>query len=110
MKIKLYIKSYYIPYLNSFIQKISKYLNRDLNIIKVQIFLPLKIERYTILRSPHADKKARDQFERKTHKRLIILNVPGVTKKNIFFLNRFFQMLQVFAVGVEFRITYDNIL
>lgn len=33
--------------------------------------LPTKIERYTVLRSPHIDKKSREQFELRTHKRLI---------------------------------------
>jgi len=37
--------------------------------------LPTKVERYTVLRSPHVNKKSREQFEMKTHKRLIdILN------------------------------------
>ncbi|ASV73988.1 SSU ribosomal protein S10p (S20e) [Thermogutta terrifontis] len=31
----------------------------------------MKIERYTVLSSPHVDKKARQQFEIRTHKRLI---------------------------------------
>ena len=33
--------------------------------------LPTKIQRWTVLRSPHIDKKSREQFELKTHKRLI---------------------------------------
>lgn len=33
--------------------------------------LPNKIERFTVLRSPHIDKKSREQFELQTHKRLI---------------------------------------
>ncbi|MGH7458864.1 MAG: 30S ribosomal protein S10 [Longimicrobiaceae bacterium] len=33
--------------------------------------LPTRTERWTVLRSPHVDKKSRDQFELKTHKRLI---------------------------------------
>lgn len=33
--------------------------------------LPTRIERYTVLRGPHVDKKAREQFELRTHKRLI---------------------------------------
>jgi len=33
--------------------------------------LPTKIERYTTLRSPHVNKKSREQFEMRTHKRLI---------------------------------------
>jgi small subunit ribosomal protein S10 len=42
--------------------------------------LPTRIERYTVLRSPHVDKKARDQFEMRTHKRLIdITEATGKT-------------------------------
>ncbi len=33
--------------------------------------LPTRIERYTVLRSPHVDKKSREQFEIRVHKRLI---------------------------------------
>ncbi|MCB1190999.1 MAG: 30S ribosomal protein S10 [Leptospiraceae bacterium] len=33
--------------------------------------LPTKIEKYTVLRSPHVNKKSREQFEMRTHKRLI---------------------------------------
>lgn len=33
--------------------------------------LPTEIERYTVLRSPHVDKKSREQFEIRTHKRMI---------------------------------------
>ena len=33
--------------------------------------LPTKIERFTVLRSPHVDKKSREQFEIRTHKRVI---------------------------------------
>lgn len=33
--------------------------------------LPTRIERFTVLRSPHVDKKSREQFEMRTHKRVI---------------------------------------
>jgi small subunit ribosomal protein S10 len=33
--------------------------------------LPNRIERFTVLRSPHKDKKSREQFELQTHKRLV---------------------------------------
>lgn len=33
--------------------------------------LPTKKEKYTVLKSPHVNKKARDQFEIRTHKRLV---------------------------------------
>ncbi len=35
--------------------------------------LPTRIERFTVLRSPHVDKKSREQFEIRTHKRLIYI-------------------------------------
>jgi len=38
--------------------------------------LPTRIERYTVLRSPHVDKKSREQFEIRTHKRLIYITDP----------------------------------
>ena len=36
--------------------------------------LPTRVERFTVLRSPHIDKKSREQFEMRTHKRLIYIS------------------------------------
>ena len=44
--------------------------------VKGPIPLPTKIERFTVLRSPHIDKKSREQFESRTHKRLIDIIEP----------------------------------
>ena len=38
--------------------------------------IPTRIERYTVLRSPHIDKKSREQFEMRTHKRVIDIFEP----------------------------------
>ena len=38
--------------------------------------LPTKINKFTVLRSPHVDKKSREQFEMRTHKRLIDIINP----------------------------------
>ncbi len=38
--------------------------------------LPTNINQYTVLRSPHVDKKSREQFEIRTHKRLIDIHEP----------------------------------
>jgi small subunit ribosomal protein S10 len=38
--------------------------------------LPTRISRYTVLRSPHVDKKSREQFEMRTHKRLLDILEP----------------------------------
>ena len=59
--------------------------------------LPTKIERYTVLRSPHVDKKSREQFEIRTHKRIIEILEP--TSKTVDELGRL-----VMPAGVYIRI------
>ena len=44
--------------------------------VKGPIPLPTRIERYTVLRSPHIDKKSRDQLEIRTHNRLLDIIDP----------------------------------
>ena len=44
--------------------------------VKGPIPLPMRKERFTILISPHVNKKARDQYEIRTHKRLIDIVQP----------------------------------
>ncbi|MFM7135900.1 MAG: 30S ribosomal protein S10 [Planctomycetota bacterium] len=48
--------------------------------------LPTRIERYTVLSSPHIDKKARQQYEIRTHKRVI--DIIQATAKTIEALNK----------------------
>ena len=43
--------------------------------------LPTRVERFTVNRSPHVDKKSMDQFEMRTHKR--ILDIVGPTAKTV---------------------------
>lgn len=59
--------------------------------------LPTRISRYTVLRSPHVDKKSREQFEVRTHKRLIYLSQP--TKKTVDLLSKL-----NLPAGVEIKI------
>ena len=54
--------------------------------IRGPIPLPTKIEKFTVNRSPHVDKKSREQFEIRTHKRLIDIIQP--TGKTIDALNK----------------------
>ena len=44
--------------------------------VRGPIPLPTKIEKFTVLRSPHVDKKSREQFEIRTHKRLLDILEP----------------------------------
>jgi small subunit ribosomal protein S10 len=44
--------------------------------VRGPIPLPTRIEKFTVLRSPHVDKKSREQFEMRTHKRLLDIIDP----------------------------------
>ena len=46
--------------------------------------LPTRIERFTVLRSPHVDKKSREQFELRTHKRMIEILDPTAKTNEVF--------------------------
>ena len=65
--------------------------------VRGPIPLPTRIERFTVLRSPHIDKKSREQFEIRTHKRLIYINEP--TPKTVDALSKLNM-----PAGVDIRI------
>ncbi len=68
--------------------------------VRGPIPLPTRIERYTICISPNADKSARDQYELRTHKRVVDINRP--TEKTIDAL-----MKLDLAAGVDVQISVD---
>ncbi|MDH3689239.1 MAG: 30S ribosomal protein S10 [Gammaproteobacteria bacterium] len=57
-------------------QEIVETAKRTGALVRGPIPLPTKMERYTLLRSPHTDKKSRDQFEIRTHKRIMDIVEP----------------------------------
>ena len=69
-------------------------------IVKGPIPLPTRIERFTLLRSPHVNKKARDQYEIRTHKRMLDIVEP--TEKTVDAL-----MKLDLAAGVEVQISLN---
>ena len=68
--------------------------------IRGPIPLPTKMERFTVLISPHANKDARDQYEIRTHMRLLDIVEP--TEKTVDAL-----MKLNLAAGVEVQISVD---
>jgi small subunit ribosomal protein S10 len=70
--------------------------------LKGPIPLPTRIERYTILISPHVNKDARDQYEIRTHKRLLDIIEP--TDKTVDAL-----MKLDLAAGVDVQISIDSV-
>ena len=70
--IRIKLRAYDNKILDASTEEIVNTVKRTGATIKGPIPLPTRIERYTVLRSPHIDKKSREQFESRTHKRLIM--------------------------------------
>jgi len=68
---KIYLKSKNLFLLNRFTDLIKQLFN--LVGIPIIYKMPVKIQRFTVLRSPHVNKKAREQFEIRTYSRVIQL-------------------------------------
>ena len=79
-KIRICLKSYDHRLLDQSAQKIVDTAKRVGAAISGPVPLPTRIEKFCVLTSPHVDKKAREHFEIRTHKRLIdILDPPKET-------------------------------
>ena len=75
-KIRIRLKAFDYKLLDQSVSEIVDTAKRTGAKIAGPIPLPTKINRYTVLRSPHVDKKSREQFEIRTHKRLIDILEP----------------------------------
>ena len=75
-KIRIKLKAYDHRLLDQAVKDIVGTVERSGALISGPVPLPTKISRYTVLRSPHVDKKSREQFEIRTHKRLLDLLRP----------------------------------
>ncbi|HUN64476.1 MAG TPA: 30S ribosomal protein S10 [Bacteroidota bacterium] len=79
-KIRIKLKSYDHTLIDKSAEKIIKTVKSTGAIVSGPIPLPTKRALYTVLRSPNVDKKSREQFEMRSHKRLIdILNSSNRT-------------------------------
>jgi len=85
-RIRIRMEAYDHEVLDSTAQQIVQTAKQTLAEVHGPIPLPTRIERYTVLRSPHIDRKSREQFEIRTHKRLIDILQP--TGKTIEALNK----------------------
>jgi len=70
-KIRIKLRAYDHRVLDLSVKEIVDTAHRTGARIAGPVPLPTKINKYTVLRSPHVDKKSREQFEIRTHKRLI---------------------------------------
>ena len=70
-KIRIRLKAFDHAIIDKSTQDIVRTAQRTGAIVSGPVPLPTRTQIFTVLRSPHIDKKSREQFEMKTHKRLI---------------------------------------
>jgi small subunit ribosomal protein S10 len=70
-KIRIKLKSFDHTLVDKSAEKIVKAVIATGAVVSGPIPLPTKVEKFTVLRSPHVNKKAREQFQLCTYKRLI---------------------------------------
>ena len=75
-KIKIKLKAYDHRLLDRSVEEIVKTTKRTGAKVVGPIPLPTTRNRWTVLRSPHVDKKSREQFEALTHKRVMEIHEP----------------------------------
>jgi small subunit ribosomal protein S10 len=75
-KIRIRLKAYDHKLLDQSTGEIVETAKRTGAKVAGPIPLPTKINKYCVLRSPHGDKKSREQFEIRTHKRLLDILEP----------------------------------
>ena len=95
--IRIRLKAFDHRVLDTSTQEIVNTAKRTGADVRGPIPLPNKIEKFTVLRGPHIDKKSREQFEIRTHKRLIYISEP--TSKTVDALSKLNM-----PAGVDIRI------
>jgi small subunit ribosomal protein S10 len=79
-KIRIKLKSYDHSLVDKSAEKIIRTVKQTGAVVSGPIPLPTKKKIYTVLKGPHVDKKSREQFEHRAHKRLIdILSTSSKT-------------------------------
>jgi small subunit ribosomal protein S10 len=75
-RIRIRLRAFEHKMLDESLKKIIDTAKRTGASISGPILLPTEIKKYTVLRSPHVDKKSREQFETRIHKRLLEIIDP----------------------------------
>jgi small subunit ribosomal protein S10 len=79
-KIRIKLKAYDHEIIDQSARKIVETANRTGASVHGPVPLPTRIEKFTVIRSPHKDKDSREHFEMRTHKRVIDIFDPTPKK------------------------------
>ena len=94
-RIRIRLEAYDSRVLDTSAKDIVEHARRTNTRVSGPVPLPTRIERYTVLRSPHIDKKSREQFELRIHRRLI--DIHDANARTVEVLNRLVVPAGVFV-------------
>ncbi|MFA5479389.1 MAG: 30S ribosomal protein S10 [Candidatus Muiribacteriota bacterium] len=98
-KMRIYLKAFDHRILDKSTTLIVDTVKKTGSVLRGPVPLPTELEKFCVLRSPHVDKKSREQFEIRTHKRLIdILNPTPET------VNSLMKMELPSGVNIEIKL------
>ena len=75
-RLRIKLRAYDYQVLDNSVQEIVQTARNTGARVAGPIPLPTEVNRFTVLRSPHVNKKSREQFEMRTHKRLVDILEP----------------------------------
>ena len=75
-RIRVRLRGFDVELIDQSAKAIVQTVQKSGAMVSGPIPLPTRINKFTVLRSPHVNKKSRDQFEMRTHKRLIDIIEP----------------------------------
>jgi small subunit ribosomal protein S10 len=101
MRIRIRLKGFDHSLLDKATEEIVATVKRTGALVKGPIPLPTSIEKYTVLISPHVNKDARDQYEIRTHLRLLDIVKPDTTTVDAL-------MKLNLSSGVDIQISVDD--
>jgi small subunit ribosomal protein S10 len=102
-KIIIRLKAFDHELLDKATKEIVSTVNRTGAEVSGPIPLPRRIKRFTVNRSPHIDKKSREQFEIRTYMRLVIISYP--TPQTV---EALMKVDLAAGVGVEIKLVGDQ--
>lgn len=105
MNLYIKISSYHYSFIKKFINNVEILLKSN-NINYSLYNLKLKNDKYTILRSPHVNKSARDQFQKTTYKKKLKIKLP--LNFSIIRIKQLITILKTLTVGVKINITFKK--
>ena len=110
MKIQLKLSAFNEKDLNKLSNKILQKSNMCQFNINGPIYLPTKRQLFTVLKSPHVNKTARDQFQLKIYKRLLVIDCSKINFNTIKYeIKLFLNYIKTLSGAVQIKIVYKTL-